>query len=521
MPVFFTTLTAVTVYAQQARVLRQGNLMVTSGRHDLLITGLPSKLLPDSVRVSGYGTGVTILDVDLQLMTVDELDHEQTHLQQQIADLRQRIAMLDDEQHPLKARLKLLRDARDEFANQIAKMIAYRRATVEDYATFARFASEEQHTLLTHLREIREQRAQFEREIAQLEAQLLPSDSLYTPLERRYQLQVRIEAIEATSVQLDILYMVNEAAWTPLYDVRLQQDQVELQYLARVTQHTGEDWRNAELSLSTARIAVNATLPELTPQYIAPTSNGPVERQVRREFSTTMDIREGDPSPRLAKVMPSPVALQTATLAQVGVAMTFRIPIPVTIQNDGAGHTVMILTTPLKAYLDYLTVPKLAQEAYLRATIVNTSDYTLLPGTASIFHQNEFVGKTHLRLIAPGEQFEAYLGMDARVKVKRELLRRDIGKRLIGMIRQTDVAYQITVQNLTEHLIQITVKDQIPLSQNEFVRIKLTETAPSVTEQTALNLLTWEVSIPPDEEIAINFAFNIEQPRDLTLSGLE
>lgn len=521
MSAFSTTLTAVTVYAQQARVSRQGSLMVTTGQHSLLISGLPSKLLPDSVRVSGRGVGVKILDVDLQLMQVDDIDHEQLHLQQQITDLHQRIAMLEDEHQTVKARLKLLRDTRNGFSVQIAKMIAYRRATVDDYALFARFASEEQNALLTHLREIREQRALFEREIAQLEPQLIPPDSLYTPLERRYQLQVRIEATEATLVELQITYMVNEASWTPLYDVRLTADQVELHYLARITQHTGEDWRNAELSLSTARVAVSASLPELNPQYIAPASNTPAERQARREFSTTMDIRDVETSPRLAKVMPSPAAFQTTTLAQVGAAMTFRVPIPVTIQNDGVGHNVMILTTPLKAQLDYLTVPKLVQEAYLRATIVNTSDYTLLPGSASIFYQNEFVGKTNLRLIAPGEEFEAYLGVDARVKVKRELMRRDIGKRLIGMIRQTDVAYQITVQNLTGQLIQITIKDQIPLSQNEFVRIKLTEAVPTVTEQTALNLLTWELAIPVGEQVEVTFAFNIEQPRDLTLSGLE
>ena len=51
-----TTITAVTVYLDRARVTRTGQLHAEPGQYRLEITELPLTLSPDSVRVSGRGT---------------------------------------------------------------------------------------------------------------------------------------------------------------------------------------------------------------------------------------------------------------------------------------------------------------------------------------------------------------------------------------------------------------------------------------------------------------------------------
>ena len=67
-------------------------------------------------------------------------------------------------------------------------------------------------------------------------------------------------------------------------------------------------------------------------------------------------------------------------------------PAPPLIPFDGSPHKTMVTNLDLQAALDYVTVPKIAEEAYLRAKITNTSDSILLPGPANIFHEDEFVG---------------------------------------------------------------------------------------------------------------------------------
>ena len=69
-------------------------------------------------------------------------------------------------------------------------------------------------------------------------------------------------------------------------------------------------------------------------------------------------------------------------------------------------------------------MPKLAEEAYLRATVTNESAHTLLPGTVSVFQGDEFVGTTSIETTAPGGEVELHLGVDDRIEVERELVKR-------------------------------------------------------------------------------------------------
>ena len=120
----------------------------------------------------------------------------------------------------------------------------------------------------------------------------------------------------------------------------------------------------------------------------------------------------------------------------------------------------------MDAKLDYVTVPKIAEEAYLRAKITNTSDSILLPGPASIFHDDEFVGTTALETVVPHEEFEVQLGVDDRVKIERKLTEHTVGKTFIGNTRKSLFAYTITVTNNLPWPANVTVEDQYPVSRN-------------------------------------------------------
>src|SRR5207245_491446 len=61
-------------------------------------------------------------------------------------------------------------------------------------------------------------------------------------------------------------YLVNHASWRPVYKFRAgtkDKDPVTLEYLAAITQSTGEDWTNAAITLSTAQPLLNAAPPDL------------------------------------------------------------------------------------------------------------------------------------------------------------------------------------------------------------------------------------------------------------------
>ncbi|NIP35116.1 MAG: mucoidy inhibitor MuiA family protein, partial [Gemmatimonadetes bacterium] len=203
-----------------------------------------------------------------------------------------------------------------------------------------------------------------------------------------------------------------------------------------------------------------------------------------------------------------------------GAAVTYRVPGAVAIPADGAPHKVAVARFELTPELDYVAAPKLVEAAYRRASLTNDSPYTLLPGPANLFAGEEFIGTTQLELVAPQGEVELYLGADDRVKVERELKRREVDKRLIGDRRRLRYGYEIALENRLPAEAQITLHDQIPVSRHEDIKVKLESADPQPTERTELNLLDWELTLAPGERRVVRFDFTVEHPRDMGLLGL-
>src|SRR5205823_9198690 len=168
-----------------------------------------------------------------------------------------------------------------------------------------------------------------------------------------------------------------------------------------------------------------------------------------------------------------------------------RVQRPLAVPADGGPHKTSIGRFDLDAALDHLAVPALAPEAYLRATVTNTSPLLLLPGRARVFHGTQFVGETSLETVASGEEFELQLGVDDQIRVERKLRRRSTGKAVIGGTRTIDVGYEITVENHRRGPARVTVKDRIPVSADGDIKVRLRETSAAPAEQTDLGELTW------------------------------
>jgi uncharacterized protein (TIGR02231 family) len=220
-----------------------------------------------------------------------------------------------------------------------------------------------------------------------------------------------------------------------------------------------------------------------------------------------------EPAPQEAEVA-------MATVDTSGAAVTYHVDGAVTVPADGAPHKVAVATFELTPDLDYVSAPKLAEAAYRRAKVVNDSPYTLLPGAVNLFAGDEFVGATALELIAPQGEIELYLGTDDRVKVERELARREVDKKLIGDKRRLHYAYEITLENLLQVEAKVALHDQIPVGRHEDIKVKLMSVKPEPSEQSELNLLDWELELAPGEKQIVRFDFTVEHPRGMRVVGL-
>lgn len=516
---------AVVVYPDRARVTRSGTVALQAGDHRLEVGELPSRLDEASVRASARGTArARLLGVDVRREFYAETPAER------VRELERRVEELEDEMRGLDARAELLTQERSGVAALIgqteafARGLAFGKTDVEAQMALYDGLRERADGLDAALLELAGQRRELEGRLEKARSEL---ERLREGREReRRTAVVEIEVSREGELTLELDYVVPGAGWRPLYDLRLgeegEEPVLEVGYLAQVTQRTGEDWNDVVLRLSTARPALAETIPELDPWYVRPVP------EVRRMRVGADMVKAAAPPPPAATAGAEPEADRAVEEAQVamaavegaGAAVTYRVPGSVTVPADGAPHKVTVARLAWSPELDYVAAPKLVEAVYRRARVTNESDYTLLPGTASLFTSDQFVGTVELEMVAPQGEVELYLGADDRIRVERELKRRQVDKRLIGGRRRLRYAYAITLENLGASEAQITLHDQVPVPRHEEIKVKLGAVEPGAAERTDLGLLDWRMGLAAGETQVVRFDFTVEHPPDMRLVGL-
>src|SRR6266567_4696323 len=481
----------VTVYADRALITRCGTIELEAGEHELRVNNLP-QFLRDSLRASGQGPqGLRILNVDIMTAFLSRPpEAELSTLQDELDALIQQHKLLEARQNALNDRRQWLR-ALGEQSRDFAKGLAQGQMKPQDCADFFSFTAnqalqdaEAAQNLEVQLKQVQQEIAAKKREIAAKQGHTL-SDRLAAV--------VTVAMAQAGTFELELSYLIMGASWHPHYDVRVQmkgeksEGEVELTYVGVVQQSTGERWENVGLSLSTARPSQSAVLPDLTPWYL-------------NVYTPPMPLAFGAPQAaapmRAAKSRAVPGADANAYLPQQYAAMPAMAPMSLASTMD--------------------------EEVHLRATIINTTERVLLSGEASIFLSGEYVGTTKVKTTAPTEKFKIFLGIDDGIKVKRELVERLVekGNALQGNIRRLTYAYRIAVHNYAANSRSIIIRDHLPVSQHERVKVKVQSIHPTPTERTKLELFIWQFSLPADGEQKIDYRFVVEHPQDMRVMGL-
>ncbi len=521
-----SAITAVAVYPDRARVTRSGAATLKAGSHKLELPELPLSLDTASVRASARGAArVRLLGVDVRREFYAETPAER------VRELEKQVETVQDEMSGLDVQVALLeqeRTALGELAGEtkaFAHGLAFGKTSADAQMAVFDSLRGRAEAINTALLDLAVQRRDMERRLQKLQSEL---DQLRGARRReRYTAVVEVEVTRAGELTVELTYVVSNAGWQPLYDVRLLEDEspvLEVGYLAQVTQRTGEDWSDVTLALSTARPALAGTLPELDPWYVGPAfeaakRRAPLMRAVA-PAPAMMDKVMGMAVDAERGMLAEEAEVAMATVDASGAAVTYQVPGAVTVPADGAPHKVVVSRFKLTPKLDYVSAPKLVEAAYRRAQVANDSPYTLLPGAVNLFVGDEFVGATDLELVAPQGEIELYLGADDRIKTERELKRREVDKKLIGDKRRLHCAYEIALENLLSTEAKITLHDQIPVARHEDIKVKLASVEPEPTERTELNLLDWELVLAPGEKRIVRFDFTVEHPREMHLTGL-
>jgi uncharacterized protein (TIGR02231 family) len=336
------------------------------------------------------------------------------------------------------------------------------------------------------------------------------------------QIKVTLSTQVRSQIELEVSYLVYEAGWSPIYDLRAKDTKspIKLIYKAQVYQNTGIDWDKIRLTLSTANPALGGTAPQLLTKYVDFFEIDPIALQER------VKVGYGTRKTAAAPVMAAeaPAAMQemttTTTITQVTdapISVSFDITQPYTLTSGGEAQSVDIQSVELPATFTYQAVPKLDLDAFLVAKISGWEKYNLLSGPANLYFEGTYVGQSQLNITNPNDTLVLSLGRDKKILVKREQLNEFTTRKTLGSNVRESFSYRITVRNNKNETIKLHLEDQIPVSRNSQIEVELSDSH-NGQYYSENGKLTWDLQLNPSEIRMIELQYSIKHPKGKTIT---
>jgi len=190
---------------------------------------------------------------------------------------------------------------------------------------------------------------------------------------------------------------------------------------------------------------------------------------------------------------------------------SFDIKEPYTIPSSGKEINVDIFDLNLNADLQYISIPKLDPGAYLVASLPDWEELNLLTGEASVYYENNYIGKTRIEVENGKDTLELSLGSDKQVSVTRTKIRSINKRQVLGSAKTASRKFQFKVKNNKTIPVPITIIDQFPISNNADVTVGQVEKSGAEHVDWS-GELKWKFILEPGKEKKWPLIYKVKYP---------
>ncbi len=516
---------AVTIYPQGATVTRVIPFDLPAGQHDLILTDLPHSTPIHSLRVSVDGARMGSLAVRSDFVpprpreegaAITAAEDEVKRLERALRDGLAGVEAIALEQQAAEARVQFLRqlaegdgiaDMKVDALRDLVGMIGEETLAAQKLALDARLRAEDARMALEDLEE-------------ELDAARQALRALVPEAEERAMLAVSVSAEDQTSGALTVTYNIHEATWRPVYDVRLDRKSgaLTVERGALLTQHTGENWSDVALTLSTVRPSEQTEPGQVWPlrRWIEDPADGPIPLPAG---DMAQDMALGAEMSRKARAA-EPVLAEAASAAFDGLAVTYSYPSPVSVASKADNIRISLGALTTSAKLVAQAVPLSDTSAFLIARITNDMGELILPGPAMYYLDDRFVGGAKLDLIAAGDRADLAFGPIDGLQLKRTVLNRNEGDRgVISKSNERTEKIEIEVRNLTGDTWPLRLLDHVPYSEQEDLEVSWhAQPKPDAQDVDGKRgVLAWEFELGAGEVKTIRLEQALQWPEGMIL----
>lgn len=518
----------VTVFTDSALVHRVAQIPAGGGR--FAVEGLPLSADPEQVRVRCIGGDVT--DVDVTRMQAPRMaDARREELRRRLAEVTADLEALDDERRIV--------DSGVAAANQFLTVTSQesKPAQITGVMDYERWVKT-QDSLLARLRELRkssreldDRREGLTKEKAELE-RLLGAAEVSGDVTA---LRVQVAIVASAASTLEVEYVVSNVGWRPLYDLRTAADarSVELVYRAQVFQRSGEDWNDVDLSLSTAQPQIGAQGPDPLQAWV--NLLDPSARLGAMGYDGGVAAPTAGRALKDAELAGAPMSTASRPFAAVesqGLSVRFHLQSRGMLPSRPEPTRVLVGQQSLAVAPEYFCTPALDDHVWLRGKTKNTSEWTILPGEASVYFGADYLGRAQLSAVQPGEEFTLHLGRDPGLSLER-VQTEDLAKQPgVFSSRTTQVdGWRVKLQNRGALVARpdgaalVFVREALPRATDDRIKVELTDAKPSPSDDARWKkdfeekgFVTWALTVPRAGEALLTWRVKLSFPEGLQIA---
>jgi uncharacterized protein (TIGR02231 family) len=519
----------VTVYRSGAKVSSTATVKIAAGKSEIVFENLSPYFNPNSLQVKIKG-GATLIAAVFQLKNPGPAPENP-----RAPVLRDSLTLLGDE-------FTRLRDEREVLGNEQAMI----QKKMEQIGTTTDGPNSARTLTVTELRELstffRQRLLEIKNLLLALAIKERKTNEIYQRIQQDLQkiqpntgnstgeIVLKIEADAAQTAEITCTYLVTQAYWTPVYDLRSDGlgKPLRLVYKANVRNQSGFDWKSVKLQLSTANPLANNDRPILTPVFVdfRPAYAYQQQMELSRKDVNTYNMVQA-PSSSVPRDMARGAGGELDALTDDGLFQpgapesgnedliaNFDLPKPQDILANGEDNIVTVDEQDIPADYEYHAVPKLECAVFLLAKITDYGRYNLLPGTANIFYQDTYVGQTIVNPNTVADTLLLSLGRDEQITVKRVQPKDFTERRKVfsNNIKET-YTYEIALKNNKSIPVRIEILDQVPVSKQKDIMVEL-EDRGGAEYNAEFGKLKWELEIPANQSKRVRFTYSVKYPKD-------
>jgi len=253
---------SVTLFLSGAQVTRTAQASLQPGITELTFTGLSQNIDANTIRLTGEGS-FTIISVNSRInylkaqKTVkdeESLKARKNQLENQIEDIDAQKTVLATEENLLKANQKIGSAEKGTTTLELKSAADFFRARFTELSEKRIALGRKEELAREELIRVNDQLGEASREDVTPTGEIIVQVMTKEPLPAKFRLS----------------YLVRSASWKPEFDLRLDDisQPLELSRRAKISQNSGEEWKDVKLTLSTGNPNESGTEPKLMPWYV-------------------------------------------------------------------------------------------------------------------------------------------------------------------------------------------------------------------------------------------------------------